>query len=476
MSKRKFEQYRENHGSPPQESLKALAQRERIHGLLENGKTTIFRALKVARGFERQKLGRRQKNAAKEKKDEEFNRIKDEVEALKKLELEKVAESHLCKTLLKVKSVAASGLLPTYVGKRVEEGKKAQETASLNVQARLYNSTPVRTAVNEIVERVRECVSIGQEKSITTSRKASASTHPNLQSSVDGILQKPGQEHGDGESLSGDSSLQSKTDDLSLSDEHDVNSKLINQFQTRVASSDEKSEDDVVNQQRQTAADWSGSESPDQSDDHDLSDSELRSKSSTKPRLKAPKPTKPIKSTNTTTNTTSTTFLPTLSMGGYFSGDDSDSASDLSDVDAEPKRNRRGQRARRDIYEKKFGKNANHVKKAALDRRQGWDLRKGAQAEDEGSGAKRKKPTAWKAADYGERTGEIAVAGGAGGKRGPQSSGANMEPVLVKQREGEKNGRSGGPEGKVHPSWEAARKAKESKKVLPFQGKKVTFD
>ncbi|KAG9077155.1 Vacuolar ATP synthase subunit B, partial [Ceratobasidium sp. 370] len=55
-------------------------------------------------------------------------------------------------------------------------------------------------------------------------------------------------------------------------------------------------------------------------------------------------------------------FLPSLASG--FIRGDSD-GSDIEDADVAPARkNRRGQRARKAIWEKKYGKNANHVKKA----------------------------------------------------------------------------------------------------------------
>ena len=62
------------HGSSKQRSLE---------GVLDNGKKTLYRALRVSRGFERQKLGRRQ-GAAKEKHDTAAtNRLASEVTALK---------------------------------------------------------------------------------------------------------------------------------------------------------------------------------------------------------------------------------------------------------------------------------------------------------------------------------------------------------------------------------------------------------
>ena len=59
-----------------------LRQRQ-LEGAIDLSKKNVFRALKVGRGFERQKLGRRQ-NAAKEKKaEDEIARLNAEIAVLK---------------------------------------------------------------------------------------------------------------------------------------------------------------------------------------------------------------------------------------------------------------------------------------------------------------------------------------------------------------------------------------------------------
>lgn len=57
--------------------------RQQLDGLLDQGKKTLFQSLKVARGFERQKLGRRQKTAKTENNDADSARSNAEVSALK---------------------------------------------------------------------------------------------------------------------------------------------------------------------------------------------------------------------------------------------------------------------------------------------------------------------------------------------------------------------------------------------------------
>lgn len=70
---------------PVDESLdrSVRSQRQQLETFIEYGKKNLFRSLKVARGFERQKLGRRQKTAKEKHDDAEIARLEAEVAALK---------------------------------------------------------------------------------------------------------------------------------------------------------------------------------------------------------------------------------------------------------------------------------------------------------------------------------------------------------------------------------------------------------
>ena len=151
----------------------------------------------------------------------------------------------------------------------------------------------------------------------------------------------------------------------------------------------------------------------------------------------------------------STTFLPSLMMGGYWSG--SESAPEDEAEDHQTRKNRMGQQARRQLWEKRFGRNANHLKKENRD--QGWDPRKGAIGSNDRG-------------DHGRSGGTGSNRSGFQGNRSVGAgSGANSDPVKARA------GRKAAPvEGALHPSWEAAKKAKEAKKIPAFQGKKVLFD
>ena len=86
MPKRKRDDIGSSEEDPKRSANRALRkQRLQLEGVLSNGAKSLFRALKVARGFERQKLGRRQKAAKQSKDDAEAKRLEVEVATLKVL-------------------------------------------------------------------------------------------------------------------------------------------------------------------------------------------------------------------------------------------------------------------------------------------------------------------------------------------------------------------------------------------------------
>lgn len=85
MPKRKLEQFF-NHDDLPLSASNATAIQRRgggIDAIIDNGKKALCRAMKVSRGFERQKLGRRQKTAKAQNAVSETARLAEEVTALK---------------------------------------------------------------------------------------------------------------------------------------------------------------------------------------------------------------------------------------------------------------------------------------------------------------------------------------------------------------------------------------------------------
>ena len=168
---------------------------------------------------------------------------------------------------------------------------------------------------------------------------------------------------------------------------------------------------------------------------------------------------------------TKPTFLPSLTMGGYFSGSESDvdegSPFDVSSNAPPLRKNRRGQRARQQIAEKKYGNKANHLKMSQAEqskRDTGWDTRKGA-TEDRGARGRAGRGLSRRF----DRSSD-------GKTQKARATGANEEVVKAGRTFGVRKGVSN--EGDLHPSWEAAKKRKEQreKSSQAFVGKKITFD
>ncbi|KAH9002568.1 Bud-site selection protein [Lactarius hatsudake] len=147
-------------------------------------------------------------------------------------------------------------------------------------------------------------------------------------------------------------------------------------------------------------------------------------------------------------------FLPTLSNGFVPGGLDSDWSDGETSVGGGVRKNRRGQRARRAIWEKKYGRKAKHLQK------------------QEDSSATR-----------GQRSSQKHV-------RGSQAVSHSRPTDSIRQYErankGEVSNSHTPREQKarrvddhaLHPSWEAKRRMKEksSAAIIPSQGKRIKFD
>ncbi|KAI5307752.1 hypothetical protein KEM55_007511, partial [Ascosphaera atra] len=129
---------------PSYPDKKTAKQVKKLYAFIDSSAKSLHRALKTARGFERQKLGRRQKTARRgDAPDRErlLGRLEEEVNALKNLDLQLLAQKHIYKSLAKVKKVASH---PAFQALRVSEALQAppKNTEEANVTARLYASNP----------------------------------------------------------------------------------------------------------------------------------------------------------------------------------------------------------------------------------------------------------------------------------------------------------------------------------------------
>lgn len=470
--------------APAASKLVKIQQKQALARLTAAQKPLVA-ALRLGAGFERQKHSRRKKTAVQKKDTKALTRLDDEYRALKALDLDKVAEQHVRRTIAKVKSLKDHEALP----ESVREIERADaEQARLNVLARLYKVAAVKKEVDALIDDLKEIV--GGAEGVGKAEKAGKA--------------QSGEKKEKKRKLEETEEEEEDVDMLDLSDEDGVAARL---FNARIAapSSGEESDGSLSDNERPPSIGDSDSEDDPDADleaasdsdassfggfsasnsnsdaaisrsiapPSDLTDSDSDSASSIS--LTATKPSsKPSAAPSAAPS--SSTFLPGLSHAAYFSGDES-----ASDLDEKPRKNRRGQRARQKIAEAKYGAKAKHIEKN--DRKKGWDAKRGAVDTDGARPANRKDR---RAAEKGMK---------AKGGRGPVMSGENAAP-LGKRRgeEGKQGGAAGaaggvgggkkGPKkddtGPLHPSWAAAKAAKESKKLKIDLGgktaKKITFD
>lgn len=427
--------------SPPSRSAK-----KQCDARIATAHNSLVIALRLGAGFERQKHSRRKKTAQAKNDTKAIERLEAEYKILKGLDLDKLADQHLRRTVGKVKSLREAEALQEYAA-GVEKG--STDAATLNVTARLYKVIAVKKAMDSAIEDLKTIVGAGNSMNGTkegAKEGAKKESKPSKQQNQD-------------------------VDMVDASDDEDKEDPFA-AFNARIAapsSGEEDSEESVSDDERPPSIGDSESEHDPEDDLEAQSDSEKGSfqgfsdeeeaaasvpsdseTDSDSESLAVPSTKSKSKSIKEEATTTSS-FLPALSHAAYFSGSESE-ASDL-DADVAPRKNRRGQRARQKIAEAKFGAKAKHLEK--LERKKGWDPKRGAVSGDrQGRGERRGPPRGF----------------------GPQQSGGNAEPL------GERGG--GGSrrddKGTLHPSWQAAKAAKESKKLKidlkGSQSKKVVFD
>ncbi|ELR08089.1 hypothetical protein VC83_01616 [Pseudogymnoascus destructans] len=447
--------------------------RGEVEEKLVHGKKMLNRALKTAKGFEWQKLVKRITNAKAEDAAGQVVRLERELKVLKDLEMQALADAHVHKTLLKSKTIAESGLLPDYVKPPVRKtGSEEDILAMDNVTARLYNTKPVKENMTHIMTSIYAVTGIpnpankpklkGEEAKEPPAKKMKrddkdAATRRNTEKLVADKKEKKEVEptwegfdsgsESDGESIDFskyEGRLGGSSDDDSSSDSAEelkrpakpvkrtIKSRGIS---VSVSGSDDEGEPE----------EWLESDEEEDSDEDDDDNVIERSHSPpTREKKKQREPPKPLKP--------GSQFLPTL-MGGYWSGSEEEATDVEDEVAPAPRKNRPGQQARRAIWEKKFGKGANHVKNAPPPKEKDvvWDAKLGAvSSEGSGRGRGRAGFTRNRSQVTGENASEL-------GPRKPRGLGKKDDV------------------GVLHPSWQAAKKAKEEKKAAKFEGKKVVF-
>ncbi|KAI1124578.1 Bud-site selection protein [Nemania abortiva] len=488
-------------------------------------KKELVRGLKVAKGFERQRLSKRIREGDQRKTD----RLEKEVLVLKSLDLHQVAHAHLCSSLLKIKGVAESPKLPADIKPVAKPELSEEEKAALhNVTSALYNRKQVKDIIEEAI--MGTCIALrvsmpekgnkGKKKekmnTTTTTIKSTRAAKEEQEDEMDDLdspaddesedaeepefegpplLKRKVEKNEDEEDLESDAgSDESGSAEFEGFSDSDAEEKMFSKYDELVGGSgdDDSNEEEDIDDDDDDESDRDSrskafrklalddiSLSSEASDDSDSDNSEddALAPPSKKTKVKAVKPV--------SFNPGNSTFLPSL-MGGYISGSES-----ASDVDVAPpvRKNRRGQRARQAIWEKKYGEKAKHHQKESDSRNSGWDMKRGA-VDTDGDTAK-----PWKKGIrnpfeknhvHPERQRQMQGEGDsqakgreskdAREKRQPRQQDKSQSQSLQGEKPVPKPPRARDDAGPLHPSWAAAKKAKEGGQKIEFQGKKVTFD
>ncbi|KAH7119649.1 BUD22-domain-containing protein [Dendryphion nanum] len=400
---------------------------------LRTAQKDLSAALRLAASFERQKHGRRVKTARENNDRNALDKLSKEQTILKDLNLDKCATEHLKRTIGRVKTLREAAGLPKEWNPANAEGmvKVKEDNAVLNVKARLFKVEAVRNVVDEVVDELKEIVGAKAKiQPVKEERAKGKKARVEQEEDVSGEESDEDDMDGFGgfnARIAAPSSAEEDNSDDSLSEDNRPPSIIDSEREYEIGDEESSDEDKPE----------SGSEiaiSPDAiaasgDMDSDFSDgSEMDVKPTKTPKSKTKAKSEPE-------NVNESHFVPALTHAAYFSG----SESEASDLDAElaPKKNRKGQRARQKIWEKKYGDKAKHVAKE--DRNKGWDAKRGAVDSKD-----------WRGGN-GSRSGARG-----GGGRGPQLSGENAQPVTKKVTKRD-------DVGTLHPSWAAAKAAKDKK-------------
>ncbi|KAI5852804.1 Bud-site selection protein [Morchella snyderi] len=460
--------------------------RKAVEEKIEHGIKLVSRGLKKAKGFEKQKLVKRLKIAREKGEDAAVKKLELEFEVLKteEMDLNSLASNHVLKTFSKYKPISTSPLFPPWLAprKELEAQPNGKEIAKRNIIARLYNSNAVKEAMAIVVENVKSVMGMsygvikGKRKVTEIKTNAGYESEEGGGETVETVRLVKRMKIDNKSTTEEESESEDEEEEWGgiLNSEESVDSEIdpdafAADFMDRVAGSSDEDEDQGP-LQRGTDDEWSGEDDEDDEDDkNDEEDEEddeeyqgergQNAKPTSKPKSESKSSPNQHNQTQEATNlkakkseklkpvdSVKSTFLPTL-MSGYISGSDSDIDADYykdkngkKKGPAQPKerKNRMGQQARRALWEKKFGKEANHVKKG--------EEEKGREKIEQ----------------------RIKQGRGGGGKKQESAPEKKVKPTEV--------------EGPLHPSWEAARKAKEQQakvqeavKGKPM-GKKIVFD
>ncbi|KAK9897464.1 Bud-site selection protein [Cystobasidium minutum MCA 4210] len=449
-------------------------------GKLHHSLQLITRAAKKARTFEIQKLVRKIKSdKAKAELPAGTSKLHAELEeiltTLKSLDADELASQALSSKLQKDKTgLQNNAEVQTFITSHPTKTSDGT-SVSAKAQKRILANKVVVQSLQEVLDALRQKAGIGS----ATSTKSKDSVKPSKEDKKTALtaqnLAKATIDPARKERIA-----KSPKDDDETSSEEDSDEEGSGATASHISAEESIPDDEFVGLQ-QGSEDASDEESDDDSEGGSVSGASTSSfptvaKKDPKSSKEASK-SKRQKVTATSPPTTSA-FLPSLAAGYTLGDSDGSVYSDDDAADTKPARkNRRGQRARQAIWERKYGKNAKHVIKSQQRNAETEEARQRAKAEKEIEHLKKtgryvygvesnltkpsegKQSRTWTAATPSDKATE------------------KMSALLA--AEAEAKAKKAPANNALHPSWEARKKAKEAQANLAAAkpaGKKIVFD
>ncbi|KAL5482717.1 hypothetical protein ACEPAI_9311 [Sanghuangporus weigelae] len=465
----------------------------KLRGKLHHGLKEVKKATKKAKAFETQRIVKKLKDARKSGDESNIKHLEAQLECLKLIDLDDIAvrslRSKIKKDALLSKNPDCQEAVSSELSLSPNQSSPTSSERAL-VESRMLSSKSLSSEVADVINSLKLMLGVGRQEL------------PPLDDQNDsdvGDLQKSEEERRP--TPKGMKAARSKR---KIQSERSSSEDVANE-------GDEESNDEAAwtgfggihndSGQSDTAESWESGSLHSQDDEEQSSTSDNshspspRPSSTTKARSNAAIPKSKVGKAG------ESAFLPSLSVG-FISGSDSEwSESEAKIADMPVKKNRRGQRARKAIWEKKYGRNANHLKKLRENDVRYAKVRM-VRGQRGGPGADTETAASWGSHGGGivRSRGRPAAAMEAESAAPPHlksiqaNRGRNQNDLHLKHYGGQVRG--GAEDGKpssnvrpryndreddkykpLHPSWEAKRrlKEKESPAIVPSMGTKIKF-
>ncbi|EIN12616.1 Bud-site selection protein [Punctularia strigosozonata HHB-11173 SS5] len=384
--------------------------------------------------------------------------LEKQLEILKAVDFDIVAETALKTKIMKDKLLSSNDAVRDAVQAELSSTGLAPEppgTPAAKVHGRLLSSKVLATQINLVVNALRTILQPALSPSSADEASAEWSEPPPKKSKTKPKELAPHISPALRDAKVSDSGEGSDED----GDESDAR-ELVSDDDGDVAADDAGWESGSVDDGE---GGWeSGTVSSDHSDEVEDQSNEEAGETEKKPA----RPERPPAKAKASIKAGESTFLPSLAVG--FTRGDSDS--EFSDSEAKfadgVKKNRRGQRARRAIWEKKFGRNANHVKKQREEIAAKGSRDRRAPRAGPGRPGPQRNNDAPRMAFHGN---DRKLASGANQIQRAQAAHATADAGAKPPKRNQ--------DRPLHPSWEAKKRLKEKQSmgIVPAQGTKIKF-